>query len=145
VHRVGLVLTIAVATAFAQNSKSVSKLSDSFANSGIEALFALQRWSDRHDKPSEKKAEEAVDKARAEHNPDNPAEAHMMSNLAYLWIKHETVLMQVEANIAQSHMSGGDAVDVDGPLSAENHCVGIMETAFRKRTDIKMPKNAMVG
>src|SRR5205823_4509484 len=82
-HRVGLVLTIAVATAFAQNPKSVSKLSDFFAKSAIKALFAVQRWSDRHDKASEKKAEEAVHKARAEHNPDNPAEAHMMSKLAY--------------------------------------------------------------
>jgi hypothetical protein len=57
----------------------------------------------------------------------------------YSWIKHEIVLMQVEGNVAQSQMSGGDAVDVDEPLSAENDCAGIMETAFRKRTDIKMP------
>jgi hypothetical protein len=136
-HRLALTLVIAIAAAFAQNPKSLSKpassrLSKSFARAGIKALIAVQQWSDTHDKASEKRADEAVDEARAEHDLDNPAEAHMFSKLTYLWIKHKIALLQGETKLAQSGMSGEDEVDANESLSAENHCVDIMETAFRK-------------
>ena len=144
-HRVGLVLVIAVGTAGAQNPTSVSKpvsfqLSNSFANAGIKALFAMQRWRDRSDTDLERKADEAVDEARAEHDLDNPAEAHMFSKLTYLWIKHKIALLQGETKLAQSGMSGEDAVDANESLSAENHSWTLWKLLSAKCTDIKMPK-----
>jgi hypothetical protein len=93
----------------------------------------------------ERKADEAVDEARAEHDLDNPAEAHMFSKLTYLWIKHKIALLQGETKLAQSGMSGEDAVDADESLSAENQLRGHYGNCFPQNAPTsRCPRNAMV-
>jgi hypothetical protein len=143
--RPSLVVVITLVSALAQNhqpvskSKPVARLSDSFSKAGIKALFAMQRYRSRDDKAADDKAEEALDEARAEHNPDNQAEAQMFSNLVTLSINHSIVLLRRETELAKAEATG-DSSGVNDPLTEENRCVGMLEAAFRKRTTTKLPK-----
>lgn len=139
--RVAFIGLIVCVSLFAQNhgaaSKPVSRLSDSFSKAGVKALFAMQRWRASDDKAAEGKAEEALDEARAEHNPDNAAEAQMFSNLVTLSINHSIVLLRREAKL---QAAGTDLNEANDTLTEENRCVDILETAFRKRTTARLPK-----
>lgn len=150
-RRVAFLVLIVCVSLFAQNhgagSKPASRLSDSFSKAGVKALFSMQRWRAKGDKAAEDKAEEALDEARTEHNPDNAAEAQMFSNLVSLSVNHTIVLLRREANLAEAEVTGADGTEANDPLTDENRCVDdenrcvdMLETAFRKRTTTKLPK-----
>lgn len=72
--------------------------------------------------------------------PTTQPRPQMFSNLVTLSINHTIVLLDREKELAKAQLTGADPTEANDPLIQENHCVDMLETAFRKRTTTKLPK-----